>query len=59
MPSRADITHFGAGPAPMFTDVLEEAAKALLNYNETGIGSMELPETLISPSGIFPRGILK
>ncbi|KAL7794256.1 phosphoserine aminotransferase [Trichoderma ceciliae] len=41
MPSRADITHFGAGPAPMFTDVLEEAAKALLNYNATGIGIAE------------------
>ncbi|KAH6605583.1 hypothetical protein Trco_004736 [Trichoderma cornu-damae] len=41
MPSRSDITHFGAGPAHIFTDVLEEAAKALLNYNGTGLGIAE------------------
>jgi phosphoserine aminotransferase len=41
MPSRADITYFGAGPALLPTDVLEEAAKALLNYQDTGLGVAE------------------
>ncbi|KAK2589973.1 Phosphoserine transaminase [Conoideocrella luteorostrata] len=41
MPSRSDITDFGAGPAPLSTIVLEEAAKALLNYNATGLGVAE------------------
>lgn len=44
MPSRSDITYFGAGPALLPTDVLEDAAKALLNYNDTGLGGTELPE---------------
>jgi hypothetical protein len=37
MPSRSDIT-FGTGPALPPTDVLEEAAKALINYNDIGLG---------------------
>ncbi|PTB62043.1 phosphoserine aminotransferase [Trichoderma citrinoviride] len=41
MPSRSDITYFGAGPALLPTDVLEEAAAALLNYNDTGLGVAE------------------
>ncbi|KAI1492074.1 phosphoserine aminotransferase [Biscogniauxia mediterranea] len=41
MPSRSDITWFGAGPALLPTDVLEDAAKALLNYNTTGLGIAE------------------
>ncbi|KAI5861505.1 phosphoserine aminotransferase [Durotheca rogersii] len=41
MPSRSDITFFGAGPALLPTDVLEEAAKALLNYQDTGLGLAE------------------
>ncbi|KAJ2990168.1 hypothetical protein NUW58_g3091 [Xylaria curta] len=41
MPSRTDITYFGAGPALLPTDTLEEAAKALLNYNGTGLGIAE------------------
>ncbi|KAK3363692.1 phosphoserine aminotransferase [Lasiosphaeria hispida] len=41
MPSRSDITYFGAGPALLPTDVLEEAAKALLNYHDTGLGIAE------------------
>ena len=38
MPTRADITYFGAGPAGLPTDVLENAAQALLDYNGTGLG---------------------
>ncbi|PHH59904.1 hypothetical protein CDD81_2392 [Ophiocordyceps australis] len=41
MPSRSEITYFGAGPALLPTDVLEKAAKALLDYNETGLGVAE------------------
>ncbi|OTB18949.1 hypothetical protein K445DRAFT_314804 [Daldinia sp. EC12] len=41
MPSRADITYFGAGPALLPTSVLEEASQALLNYKDTGLGIAE------------------
>ncbi|KAK6216729.1 phosphoserine aminotransferase [Colletotrichum tabaci] len=41
MPSRADITYFGAGPALLPTDVLEDAAKALVNFEDTGLGIAE------------------
>jgi phosphoserine aminotransferase len=41
MPSRSDITYFGAGPALLPTDVLEDAAKALINYSDTGLGIAE------------------
>ncbi|KAI1138752.1 phosphoserine aminotransferase-like protein [Hypoxylon sp. FL0543] len=41
MPSRADITYFGAGPALLPTPVLETAAQALLNYKDTGLGIAE------------------
>ncbi|KAK7712171.1 Phosphoserine transaminase [Botryosphaeria dothidea] len=42
MPSRSDIFYFGAGPAPLPTQVLERAASALLNYNDKGIGICEI-----------------
>ncbi|KAF1963618.1 phosphoserine aminotransferase [Byssothecium circinans] len=41
MPTRSDITYFGAGPALLPTDVLEDAAEALLNYSDTGLGIAE------------------
>ena len=41
MPERADITYFGAGPALLPTDVLETAAAALINFNDTGLGLAE------------------
>jgi phosphoserine aminotransferase len=41
MPSRSDITYFGAGPALLPTAVLEDAAKALVNYHDTGLGIAE------------------
>lgn len=41
MPSRADITYFGAGPALLPTSVLETAAEALINYQDTGLGIAE------------------
>ena len=41
MPSRSEITYFGAGPAALPTGVLEKAAQALLDYNGTGLGIAE------------------
>lgn len=41
MPSRSEITYFGAGPALLQTEVLEDAAKALVNYDNTGLGIAE------------------
>lgn len=42
MPSRNDVDYFGAGPAPLPDPVLEEAAKILLNYKDSGIGIQEI-----------------
>jgi phosphoserine aminotransferase len=41
MPTRQDVTYFGAGPAGLPTAVLETASKALVNYDNTGIGLVE------------------
>jgi phosphoserine aminotransferase len=41
MPERAEVTYFGAGPAGLPTPVLEAASKALLNYDDTGLGLAE------------------
>lgn len=42
MPAREDVHYFGAGPAPLPTPVLEAASKALLNYQNMGIGIVEM-----------------
>ncbi|KAF7865718.1 hypothetical protein EAF04_005884 [Stromatinia cepivora] len=41
MPSRSEITYFGAGPALLPTEVLETSAAALIDYNGTGLGLAE------------------
>ncbi|KAJ6790035.1 hypothetical protein PWT90_05262 [Aphanocladium album] len=41
MPSREEITYFGAGPALLPSDVLEMASQALLNFQDTGLGIAE------------------
>lgn len=41
MPSRSDITCFGAGPAALPTEIIEDAARALVNYRDTGLGIAE------------------
>ncbi|KAG9239346.1 pyridoxal phosphate-dependent transferase [Amylocarpus encephaloides] len=41
MPSREEITYFGAGPALLPTNVLNTAAQALVNYDNTGLGLAE------------------
>jgi phosphoserine aminotransferase len=43
MPSRDEVTYFGAGPALLPTSVLEKAAQALVNYNNTGLGLAGIP----------------
>ncbi|KZT35483.1 phosphoserine aminotransferase [Sistotremastrum suecicum HHB10207 ss-3] len=39
---RQQVVNFGAGPSALPTSVLEKAAKGLLNYNDNGIGLVEL-----------------
>lgn len=41
MPSREEITYWGAGPALLPTDVLTTAAASLVNHNNTGLGLAE------------------
>lgn len=41
MPTRNQVTYFGAGPALLPTSVLETAARSLVNYNDTGLGLAE------------------
>ncbi|RYO86738.1 hypothetical protein DL766_001598 [Monosporascus sp. MC13-8B] len=41
MPERYEVRYFGAGPALLPTEVLEDAARALLNYDDTGLGLAE------------------
>ena len=42
MPSREEVAYFGAGPAPLPTPVLEEGAKAFLNFENTGLSLAEI-----------------
>jgi phosphoserine aminotransferase len=41
MPTRSEVTYFGAGPAALPTDVLEKAAQALVDFERTGLGIAE------------------
>ncbi|KAJ5204023.1 uncharacterized protein N7498_004902 [Penicillium cinerascens] len=42
MPSRQEVSYFGAGPAPLPTPVVEAGAKAFVNYNDCGLGLGEI-----------------
>lgn len=42
MPSRQEVSYFGAGPAPLPTAVVEAGAKAFVNFNDTGLGLGEI-----------------
>ncbi|KAI9934144.1 hypothetical protein ASPWEDRAFT_36168 [Aspergillus wentii DTO 134E9] len=42
MPSRQEVSYFGAGPAPLPTSVVEAGAKAFVNYNDCGLGLGEI-----------------
>lgn len=39
---RSEVHNLAAGPSPLPSSVLEQAAKGLLNYNGTGMGVCEL-----------------
>ena len=41
MPSRSDITYFGAGPAGLSTEILEDGARVLVYYQNTDLGLAE------------------
>jgi len=40
--NRSEVHNLAAGPSPLPTSVLQQAAKGLLNYNGTGMGVCEL-----------------
>ena len=42
MPSRTEISYFGAGPAPLPTPVLEAGARAFVNYEDSGLSLAEI-----------------
>ncbi|KAA6407240.1 MAG: phosphoserine aminotransferase [Lasallia pustulata] len=42
MPTREEVSYFGAGPAPLPTPVLTAGAAAFLNYNNTGLSLAEI-----------------
>ena len=42
MPSREEISYFGAGPAPLPTPVLEAGARAFVNFENTGLSLAEI-----------------
>ncbi|KAJ5504644.1 Phosphoserine aminotransferase [Penicillium fimorum] len=42
MPSRQEVSYFGAGPAPLPTPVVEAGAKAFVNFNDAGLGLGEI-----------------
>ncbi len=41
MAPRSDITYFGADPAALPTEVIEDSAQAFVNYRDTGLGIAE------------------
>lgn len=42
MPSRKEVSYFGAGPAPLPTSVVEAGAKAFVSFNDSGLGLGEI-----------------
>jgi phosphoserine aminotransferase len=42
MPTRAEVSYFGAGPAPLPTPVLEAGAAAFLNFQNSGLSLAEI-----------------
>lgn len=43
MQEKKSIINFGAGPAALSAGVYEEAAKAIINYNNSGLSILEIP----------------
>lgn len=42
MPTRAEVSYFGAGPAPLPTKILEAGAQAFVNFEDSGLGLAEI-----------------
>ena len=42
MPTRSEISYFGAGPAPLPSSVLEAGARAFVNFEDTGLSLAEI-----------------
>jgi phosphoserine aminotransferase len=42
MPSREEVSYFGAGPAPLPTPIIEAGGRAFVNFNDTGLGLSEI-----------------
>ncbi|KAL8668923.1 MAG: hypothetical protein Q9168_006465 [Polycauliona sp. 1 TL-2023] len=42
MPDRSEVAYFGAGPAPLPTDVLVKGAEAFVNFQNTGLSLVEI-----------------
>ena len=39
---RNEVSYFGAGPAPLPSNVLEAASRAIVNYDESGLSLVEI-----------------
>src|SRR5436190_21351121 len=55
MPERTEVVYFGAGPSALPTAVLEEAARALMNYNSSGLSLVEQSHRSALSSSILAR----
>lgn len=55
MPGREDIINFGAGPAAMPTEVMQQAAKDLVNYENCGMGIGELSHRSSTCASLLKR----
>lgn len=42
MPQRADVSYFGAGPAPLPTPILKAGAEAFVSYQDSGLSLTEI-----------------
>src|SRR5436190_17549464 len=55
MPERSEVVYFGAGPSALPTAVLEEAARALVNYHSSGLSLVEQSHRSALSSFILAR----
>ena len=42
MPTREEVSYFGAGPAPLPTPILQSGARAFVNFENTGLSLAEI-----------------
>ncbi|ORY84934.1 pyridoxal phosphate-dependent transferase [Protomyces lactucae-debilis] len=55
MPTREEIVNFGAGPATLPTAVMQQAAKDLVNYEDSGMGIGELSHRSSTCANLLKR----